>query len=65
MGFVGVGLGDDLRDHGFDVVGVDAQRLPMCVAQTSERRLASKSSWLRISVRIACRFWLTMTNVDR
>ena len=38
---------------------------PMCIAQISERRLASKSSWLRTSVRMAWRFWLTMTKVDR
>ena len=37
----------------------------MCMAHTSERRFASKSSWLRTSVRNAWRFWLTMTKVDK
>src|SRR6266545_885439 len=46
-------------------LGSMPSRWPMCVAQTSDRRLASKSSWLRTSVRIAWRFWLTITNVDR
>ena len=37
----------------------------MCTAQISARRFVSKSSWARMSERAACRFWLTITNVDR
>ncbi len=37
----------------------------MWTDQISDRRLVSKSSSLRISARAACRFWLTITKVDR
>jgi hypothetical protein len=57
-----VGLGDDLRDHRFDVVGVDAQGL----ADVHRPQFRAQVGFeVEFSVRMAWRFWLTMTKVDR